>query len=83
MMAMISIALFMVVNNLSPIQIPVYSHCAYPPQILKELFSNAISEAHSSLVPIALIQKEFNLHISLTILPTNPQPSYKEIVTKT
>lgn len=29
-----------------------------------------------------LIQKKFNLHISLTLLPTNPQPSYKEVFKK-
>lgn len=59
-MAMISAALFIVMHNLSPIQIPVYSHCAYPSRILKEAFSNVISEAYSSLVPMELIQKEFN-----------------------
>lgn len=72
----------MVMNNLNTIQIPVYSHCSYPPRILKELFSNAISEDHSSLVPMELVQKEFKLHISLIVLPIKPQPSYKEIFTK-
>lgn len=68
----------MAMNNLSLIQIPVYSHCAYPLQILNVPFSNTISEAYSLLVPMELIQKEFNLLISLTILPTKPQLSYRK-----
>jgi len=47
-----------------------FTHCAYAPPILKKPFSNAISEAQSSFVPMELIQNEHSLHVSLIILPT-------------